>query len=140
SEYAVELSLERRPIILRIRGRADSTPSRELESFVVTEDDHIDFLDRANLASGIPVALAVPLRRSHFLFLGFSMSDWCLRLLLGRLWTEVPAFKSWAVHPAPGPAESDIWRRFDVQFVETEIDQYVDALRSAVDGGLEEPS
>jgi DNA-binding SARP family transcriptional activator len=132
SEYAVELSLERRPVILRVRGRADATPDRELESFVVTEDDHIDYLGRANVPSGIPVALAGALRRSHFLFLGYSMSDWCLRLVLGRIWTEVPSFRSWAVHPAPGPAEAELWRRFDVQLVPAELEPYIEALREAV--------
>jgi DNA-binding SARP family transcriptional activator len=131
TEYAVELSLDRRPVILRVRGRAVQKSSREWESFVVTEDDHIDYLDRANVASGVPIALAATLRRSHFLFLGYSMSDWCLRLLLGRIWPEPPAYRSWAVGPKPGPVESELWRRFDVEFVEAD-ERYVEALRAAI--------
>ncbi len=42
--------------------------------------------------------LAAKLRRSHFLFLGYEMADWNLRLILNRLWGQRPiAYRSWAV-------------------------------------------
>ena len=34
----------------------------------------------------VPVTLAARLRRSHFLFLGYEMADWNLRLVLNRVW------------------------------------------------------
>ena len=98
--YAAELSLARRTVILKVRGQIDRTPTRDWESFVVTEDDHIDYLGRA--AAQVPIGLAATLRRSHFLFLGYTMRDWCLRLVLGRIWGDAPAaYRAWAVHPAP---------------------------------------
>ena len=41
-----DLSLERRTVLLRLRGVADPSPDRILESLVVTEDDHIDYPGR----------------------------------------------------------------------------------------------
>ena len=38
----------------------------------------------------MPVSLAAKLRRSHFLFLGYDMADWNLRLILNRIWGERP--------------------------------------------------
>ena len=66
-------SLERRTIILKIHGQLDRAPEREWESFVVSEDDYIDYLAPPDLATVVPVGLAAKLRRSHFLFLGYAM-------------------------------------------------------------------
>ena len=127
--YAAELSLDRRTVILKVRGHAD--PAREWESFVVTEDDYIEYLGRADVASGAPVGLAATLRHSHFLFLGYTMRDWNLRVVLGRMWGESPlSYRSWAAHPAPGPAEREFWRQVDVDFVEAPLESYVGALAS----------
>jgi hypothetical protein len=134
SDY-VELSLEQRPVVLRIRGRMDSSPARDWESFVVTEDDHIDF-GRANVEGTVPVALSAALRQNHFLFLGYSMSDWCLRLVLGRIWTERPIFRSWAIAPEPGPVEEELWRGFGVHFFEDSVDPYVAALSETIGASL----
>jgi|tagenome__1003787_1003787.scaffolds.fasta_scaffold20953059_2 DNA-binding SARP family transcriptional activator len=132
SEYATELSLERRTVILRVRGRAD-TSSGEWESFVVTEDDHLEYLRRADVAAALPVGLAATLRRSHFLFLGYAVRDWCLRLVLGRVCPDTPlAYRSWAITPAPGPAERELWAAAGVDLLRAPLDDYVDALARAV--------
>jgi DNA-binding SARP family transcriptional activator len=131
--YATELSLDRRTVILKMRGQADPSEDTTRDSFVVTEDDYIDYLGRADMASGVPVALAAALRRSHFLFLGYTVRDWHLRLVLGRMWGDEPvAYRSWAVHPSPGPAEHELWRRLDVDLTETSFDVYIQALADAV--------
>ena len=46
-------------------------PGRAHESFVVREDDHIDYL-LAGARGIVPVTLAAKLRRSHFLFIGYG--------------------------------------------------------------------
>ena len=125
--YAGELSLERRTIVLRLRGGVD--PS----GVVVTEDDYIDYLRRADVSATVPVGVAATLRRSHYLFLGYTVRDWALRLVLGRMWGDEPvAYRSWAVQPKPGPAERELWRRLDVDLAETELETYVGALADAV--------
>ena len=77
--------------ILKLHGSVDPGPERAWESFVVTEDDYLDYLPEGDLASAIPVALAAHLRRSHFLFLGYAMQDWNLRLVLNRFWGDAAA-------------------------------------------------
>jgi DNA-binding SARP family transcriptional activator len=127
--YATELSLERRTVILRVHGRVDHDDGREWESFVVTEDDYIGYLAPGELASVIPVALAARLRRSHFLFLGYALRDWHLRLLLNRLWgDEKVGYRSWSVQPDASALETEFWRRRDVDLFELELDDYVNAL------------
>jgi DNA-binding SARP family transcriptional activator len=127
--YATELSLERRTVVLKLHGGVDATPARALESFVVTEDDYIDYLAYGDVGSAIPVALAAKLRRSHFLFLGYGMRDWNLRLVLGRIWgAEGVSYRSWAVQPHAQPLERQFWRARDVDLLEVPLDDYAEAL------------
>jgi hypothetical protein len=137
-DYADELSLERRTVIVRVRGRADPTPAREWESFVVTEDDHLDYLRRADLNGDLPVGIAAALRRSHFLFLGYAVRDWCLRLVLSRICAETPlAYRSWAVSSEPRPTEAELWRAAGVDLVRAPLGPYLDALARAVEAVTE---
>jgi hypothetical protein len=125
-------------VIVRVRGRADSSPGRDWESFVVTEDDHLDYLRRADVAAALPVSLAATLRRSHFLFLGYALHDWCLRLVLSRICAELPlAYRSWAVSPDPGPTEAELWRTAGVELVPAPLETYVDALARMLESAAE---
>src|SRR5436190_10212284 len=127
--YATELSLDRNTVILKLHGQVERTPAREWESFVVTEDDYIDYLAQTDVAATVPVSLAATLRRSHFLFLGYTMADWNLRVILHRLWGNQPlSYHSWAVQPEPKPLEREFWRRRDVDVVELGFEKYADAL------------
>jgi DNA-binding SARP family transcriptional activator len=127
--YATELSLEERTVILKLHGQVDRGPQREWESFVVTEDDYIDYLAKSDVAAAVPVSLAAKLRRSHFLFLGYTMADWNLRVVLNRLWSDQPlTYRSWAVQPEAKPLEREFWRRRDVDVQELPLERYVETL------------
>jgi hypothetical protein len=129
NKYATELDLEQRTVIVKLHGTVDAAPERAWESFVVTEDDYIDYLHESELANAIPVGLAARLRRSHFLFLGYGMREWNLRLVLNRLSASATvSYRSWAVAPSPQALEREIWRRRDVDLVEAPLEEYVAAL------------
>ena len=137
--YATELSLERRTVVLKLHGGLESTPDRDQSSFVVTEDDYIGYLARGDIGSAIPVALAAKLRRSHFLFLGYGMREWSLRLVLDRICGGEPiTYRSWAVLPAARPLERQFWRARDVDLLEQPLDVYVEALERHVGVGAAE--
>lgn len=127
--YATELSLDRRTILLKLHGAVDPLPEREWESFVITEDDYIDYLGRSELTAVVPVSLAAKLRRSHFLFLGYDMADWNLRLILNRIWGERPVgYRSWAVQGSLSPLAHAFWRRYDVTPLDVDPASYVELL------------
>ena len=133
--YATELDLAKRSVVLKLHGGVERGSGREWESFVVTEDDYIDYLAREDLSNLIPVGLTAKLRRSHFLFLGYALRDWNLRVLLNRLWgDEKVGYRSWAVQPEAPPLEVEFWRKRDVDVFELEVDEFVDAF----DGRLAE--
>jgi DNA-binding SARP family transcriptional activator len=135
--YATELSLERRTVLLKLHGAVDPFPEREWESFVITEDDYIDYLGRSDVAAAVPVALAAHLKRSHFLFLGYEMVDWNLRLVMHRIWGDRPVtYRSWAVDPEPTALERAFWRRFDIDVLDVDPDEYVGLLARRLEAGV----
>ena len=132
--YATELSLDRRTILLKLHGAVDPLPEREWESFVITEDDYIGYLGRSELTAVVPVSLAARLRRSHFLFLGYEMADWNLRLILSRIWGDRPVgYRSWAVQGSPSVLAQAFWRSFDVAALDVDPRAYVELLEQRLD-------
>jgi hypothetical protein len=120
-------------VILKLHGQVERTDARSWESFVVTEDDYIDYLAQTEVAAAVPVSLAAKLRRSHFLFLGYTMADWNLRVVLHRLWGDQPlSYHSWAVQPEPKLLEREFWHRRDVDVFELPFEQYAEILSGYV--------
>jgi hypothetical protein len=124
------VQLEGRPVILKIHGEVDRTPARDLESFVVSEDDYIAFLAESGLGGVLPVTLAARLRRSHLLFLGYGLLDWTLRVFLHRLWSDGQAdYRSWAVQPSAGAIEREFWKKRGVESSSRTLDEFVSLMR-----------
>jgi hypothetical protein len=124
-----EISPERRTVILKIHGGIDRAPGREWESFVVSEDDHIDHLAHGDIAVALPVTLAARLRRSHFLFLGYPLQEWNLRVFLHRVWgREKVAYRSWAIAPTLDGIEKELWRQRGIDIFDEPIEEYVETL------------
>jgi DNA-binding SARP family transcriptional activator len=138
NRYVNELALERRTVILKSHGGVDQAHERAWESFVITEDDYIDYMAHGDLAKAVPVSLVSRLRRSHFLFLGYGMRDWNLRLVLNRLWgNEAVDYRSWAVASHALPIERAFWRGRDVDLIEAPVEEYVESLAQHVGIGVE---
>jgi DNA-binding SARP family transcriptional activator len=138
NRYATPLALERRTVILKLHGGIDSGQDRAWESFVITEDDYIGYLVHGDIARAVPVSLAMRLRRSHFLFLGYGMREWNLRVVLNRLWgDETVDYRSWAVTAHAGPVERAFWRGRDIDVLEAPVEEYVDSLARHVGLGGE---
>jgi DNA-binding SARP family transcriptional activator len=138
NEYG-ELAPDRRTVVLKVHGQVDRRPEREWESFVVSEDDYIDYLAQTELASLVPVTLTARLRRSHFLFLGYPPHEWNFRVFLHRVWGgQKVSYRSWAVEPKPDALEREFWRHVDVDLLDVPLDRYVEEL--AARAAEEEPA
>ncbi len=125
----VDLVPERRTVILKIHGQVDRTPEREWQSFVVSEDDYIDFLASPELAGVVPVGLVSKLRRSHFLFLGYPLRAWHVRVLLHRLWgRERVNYRSWAISARPDAVECETWRQRGIDVFDLDPEEFLDRL------------
>jgi DNA-binding SARP family transcriptional activator len=128
NEYG-DLMPDRRTVVLKVHGQVDRRPEREWESFVVSEDDYIDYLAQTDLASLVPVTLTARLRRSHFLFLGYPPHEWNFRVFLHRVWGgQKVSYRSWAVEPRPDALEREFWRHVDVDLLDVPLERYIEEL------------
>jgi hypothetical protein len=122
-----ELPLGERPLLLKVHGGVD--PEGLRESFVVSEDDYIGYLSPGDAGGELPVTLAAKLRRSHFLFLGYGVLAWNLRVFLHRIFgEETPAYRSWAVQPRGQAGERDFWRHRGIDLFDAQLGTYLDRL------------
>lgn len=125
------LSLDKRTVILKIHGAVDrEDPDRD--SYVITEDHYIDYLAQTEVANIFPVNLMAVMNESHFLFLGYSLKDWNLRVILRRIWGQQPfedKFTSWAIQKNPSKLERRLWDQRKVEILDVEMHEYVEALQ-----------
>jgi len=135
NEYS-GLRLEDRPVIIKLHGAVDRL--HQLDSFVITEDHYIDYLTRADVGGLFPVRLAAKLRASHFLFLGYSLRDWNLRVMLYRIWGEQQGrtFKSWAVQANPSPIDQAAWDERGIDILPLKVEDFVTAIDRRLSGEL----
>ena len=120
--------LELRPAILKIHGAVDRTDGTR-DSYVITEDHYIDFLQRTEISHLVPLSLVPSLQASHFLFLGYSLQDWNLRVILQRIWEQQEhGWSSWAVQHETTPLDQKFWMRRGVEIYVVDLLTYVRAL------------
>jgi SIR2-like domain len=126
-----ELRFEQRPVIAKIHGAVGR--SADDDSYVVTENHYIDYLSHTDIAKLIPVTIASRMRKSHFLFLGYSLKDWNLRVIFNRLWGDaVVNWNSWAVQPQPDSIEERSWFRRNVELLDASLETYIGGLGAAL--------
>ena len=104
---------------MKVHGGAmhDAPPGLQVPTgFIVTEDDYIGFLSESPVENLVPTQLLTKLRDSHFLFLGYSVREWSLRVFLRRVWHEgEPGATSWAVQAGADEVDDDFWRTLEVE-------------------------
>lgn len=93
--------------------------------------------------TAIPARLMVEFRKRRFLFLGYGLRDWNLRVMLRHLKsalavTETSApptpdaredLRSWAIQRNPSELERALWHARKVNIYDMDIDAFVYKLR-----------
>jgi hypothetical protein len=128
----MSLSPDERTVILKLHGAVDRQDPQG-DSYVITEDDYIEFLARTDLSRLLPITLAAKLRRSHLLFLGYSLGDWNLRVLLHRIWGDQKLrYQSWSVQLGPNELEQRFWAARGVEILDERLEEYTAGLERAL--------
>ena len=100
------------------------------DNYVITEDHYIDYLAQTDITQLLPAPIPRKLRNSHFLFLGYGMADWNLRVILRRIWgTQGLDFPSWSIQRHPDPLETRFWDDRGVDVFDLDVAEYVKRLR-----------
>jgi SIR2-like domain len=117
-------------VVFKMHGSI-SPAKRELDSFVITEEDYIGFLSRFSQSSAIPSQFLTYFRQCSFLFLGYGLADWNLRVVLNNLRSYLPESeggKSWAIQRDVSLLESTLWAKRGVNLYELDLDQFTSRL------------
>lgn len=101
---------------------AQGQPIAAMESMVVTEEDYIDFLARLTAQTAVPKIFFNKIYDRHFLFLGYSLRDWNLRVILKYMATYVTAAGT-GTAGAAGAGAAGLRRSWAIQWKPTTLDE-----------------
>jgi NAD-dependent SIR2 family protein deacetylase len=122
------LTDRRRPIVLKLHGSL--AEDRDDDSFLITEEHYVDFLGRPE-GGQVPQMLATMMRERSFLFLGYGLRDWNVRVLLRKLAQSrgrTDKIRSWAIVRTPAAAEVELWRSQHVEMHDLDLDEFARRL------------
>jgi len=128
---AEDLSL-RRTVIVRING-AVNDPDVGFpwqDNYVITEDHYIDYLSGRAAGEVVPAQILAKLKRANYLFLGYAIDDWRMRVFLQRVWkgARLGRAKYWAVEQEPDALERDLWQQAGVRLYQSPLTDYLKGL------------
>jgi hypothetical protein len=131
------IDLTKTTVIYKMHGSIVPENSR-WDSFVITEEDYVEFLSRMIDSKAIPVCLSDHFRDRSFLFLGYSLRDWNLRVVLKHMSKQLSKRAvggdeeqrtSWAIQYNPSELERQLWDKRKVKIFDVAIDDFVAKLR-----------
>jgi len=128
----LKLSPETRPVVVKLHGTVREDADED--SWVITEDHYIEYLTQANLSEFVPVKLLGKLKASNFLFLGYAMKDWNMRVMLHRIWAERDSsWKSWAVQLEANELDTEFWAAKDVDIHSASLRTYLAEVQACLE-------
>lgn len=139
------IDLKTTTVIYKMHGTVDRTKGTDdrargkWDSYVITEDDYVDFL--ARIQSAVPAQFIRYFRERQFLFLGYGLRDWNLRVVLKNLRTvqhienlsaavdNEEDLRSWAIQYRPSELEVQLWNARKVRIYDVDINEFARRLR-----------
>ena len=141
------IDLKSTNVIYKMHGSVDQK-QKDMDSYVITEEDYIEFLSRMTTQSAVPAQFMRYFRERHFLFLGYGLGDWNFRVLLRNLRNVLPIdseaqtedastdtndydreeVTSWAIQFKPSELEEALWRARKVRIFDKDINEFVAGL------------
>jgi SIR2-like domain/TIR domain len=127
-----------RTLIVRTSGGVDDLNMgyRWQSNFVITEDHYIDYLGGRPAAEVVPSQILAKLKHASYLFLGYPIADWRLRVFLHWIWQgeRFGGATHWAVERNPDPIEQRFWRAADVCLYRCRLSDYVQQFDDFLQG------
>ena len=123
------------PIVFKIHGTAhnedfgDDEEEEALRRYVLTADDYVRVLEK-QIANMPPYLNTILETCDRYLFLGYGLGDWNVRVLLSRMPRRN---RSWAIQHEPLKAERSIWGSQGVNLYHCDIDEFVENVRDALE-------
>ena len=109
-------------VIYKIHGSVREEAER-WDSFVITEEDYVTYLSRNR---AVPSAFRNYFAERAFLFLGYGLRDWNLRVLLKQVSNKKET--SWAILERPSEFERALWKNRHVNIYDMRLEDFVVAM------------
>lgn len=127
----------RRTVIVRICGTVDdiSAGFPWEDNYLITEDHYIDYLSGRAVEEVVPGQILAKLKRANYLFLGYTIGDWRLRVFLQRIWKgpKLGRAKYWAIEHEPDTLERELWKEERVSLYRSSLTDYLRGLYDYLD-------
>ena len=126
-----------RTVIVRINGAVDDRLAGFPweDNYVITEDHYIDYLNGRPAEEAVPGQILAKLKNSSYLFLGYAIADWRLRVFLQRIWKgpRLGRARYWAVEHNPDAFEKELWTQAGVCLYQSDLTDYLKGLHAFLD-------
>lgn len=137
------IDFDKTTVIYKMHGTVDRL-LKQWDSYVITEEDYVDFLSRMMGQTAVPAQFMRHFRTRHFLFMGYGLNDWNLRVVLNSLRSvrpsddEKPAEKeeaeedlrSWAIQYGPSDLEVELWSARKVRIYNVDINEFAKRMKA----------
>lgn len=80
----LNINLKEKTVIYKMHGTVHRQRKR-WDSYVITEDDYVEFLGRMMGQSAVPSQFMHHFQKRRFLFMGYGLGDWNFRVVLRKL-------------------------------------------------------
>jgi hypothetical protein len=121
----LKLPLDQHSVVLKIHGAVARHQESTEDSYVITEDHYFDY----PFYTEIPITIRQEFQRRRFLYLGYSLSDWNLRMIFRRIWKEQKLdMDSWTINFEENPVQRLFWERRKVKYIVASLEDYIHDL------------
>ena len=128
------------PILFKMHGSVDRG-DRDNDSYLITEEDYVDYLGR-DQGRYVPPYIEELMRRKNFLFLGYSLEDWNVPVILRKLLESMPSGASggkgekvrfWAIVRGLSEAEQKVWQSQNLNVYQMDLLTFAERLAQELD-------
>jgi len=140
----LDIDLARTTVVYKMHGTI-VPDTAEWDNFVITEEDYVEFLSRMTTNTAIPALFYHHFRDRSFLFLGYSLRDWNLRVVLKNLSkylasrggtrgdrgggdSDMEVRPSWAIQRGPAELERILWGNRGVHIYDVPLEEFTQEI------------
>jgi len=116
------------PVIFKMHGSI-SREDEKHDSYLITEEDYVDFLGKAG-GKYLPPYIHDLLAGKKLLFLGYSLEDWNVRVIVRKLLRSLPPNdrRFYAIVKGRSERAQDIWHAHDLNIYSMNLLEFVQKL------------
>jgi hypothetical protein len=125
----LDVDPEEETIVYKIHGTAHRQGQYE-PGYLITEGHYLQFLGRMTEDDLVPPAIGEAFSKRHFLFLGYGLRDWNVRIILRQLHSSFSGRASWWIDPYASRLDDEFWRRQGIFLFRVTNEQFVRDLQT----------